>query len=189
MIRRPPPHGFTMIELIIAIAITALMVVAIFSVTHSTSSLARRQKATAREQARHAAFIEIIRRDLRGWVSRKQSQSRPTRPHPLVGRLLVRFDTTTDGLAGEIAQAKQPVQSRAVSSLRYVLRRGPQGNVLSRIEDQMGSGVIETDLLRTESAIQLRFFNGHRWVNQWRSKEAPEAVRLRIGDSNHFISI
>lgn len=68
--------GFTMIELVVATAIAALLVTGIYSATQSSTAAARRQMKFAREEAKTARAIEIMRRDLRGWNSRGRNPFR-----------------------------------------------------------------------------------------------------------------
>ncbi|MBI3828874.1 MAG: type II secretion system protein, partial [Planctomycetes bacterium] len=61
-------RAFTLIEMVIAIALATAMIVAVNSTTQAMSATARRQQVAARAEARFDRFLEIIRRDLQGIV-------------------------------------------------------------------------------------------------------------------------
>src|SRR5476649_2572617 len=98
--------GFTMIELVIAIAITAILAAGVYAATQSMTQVARRQAAACERQDRLDRFFEIVRRDIRGWIPAPPS-SKPQQlgQEPAFGELTLVLTTTADSLGASANRA------------------------------------------------------------------------------------
>ncbi len=93
--------GFTMLEVVIAIALTAMIVLAVTAVTRASAQTAQRVKTATADEPRLAVAIEIIRRDLAGWYEPPRTAQQPNTAllSPAPGEILLSFETFADGLA------------------------------------------------------------------------------------------
>jgi prepilin-type N-terminal cleavage/methylation domain-containing protein len=127
--------GFTLVEVMVAVGIAALLITGVAAVTQSTIRTIERQKSDAREQEQRARAIEILRQDWRGRVR--------ILPSPAATRKLV-LVTTADGLVDPSRR-----------SIREVTYAASDKGFL-RLEE--GS---ETALI--EGSVQMEFWDGLAW--------------------------
>ena len=183
------PKGFTMIEMVIALAIGSGIVVAVYSTTQALSGVARRQEAASSEDARWQRFVEVLRRDVRGWVSVKETAGTRQAELPGGDRALLRFPTTADSLASEVLAGEKDCPSRAVSTLQYLVRQTSRGFEITRLESNAGGAAFELGLYRSTDAPKIEFLAGSQWVTVWTGKARPEAVRITAGARSVFVGL
>jgi type II secretory pathway pseudopilin PulG len=183
MIRHRRPTGFTVIEMVIAIALAISMIVAVYSATRTMSDTAQRQKEYSLKNMRQQKFVEVVRRDLRGWVI--QTQATVTAPPTSSGasslaeesQALLRFNTTADGLSSAI-QAGSANDMRGISNLQYVLRKNGDGLEIVRIEAGADGKGCELALFQSGNSLKMEFFDGIKWAGQWNGKQRPALIRI-----------
>lgn len=185
MIRRRRPSGFTVIEMVIAIALAVSMIVSVYSATQAMSDTARRQKELSAQNMRREKFIEILRRDLRGWIVQSQPPAAtPTTPSAKAGgsdsdQALLKFNTTADALSGSLRGDAAP-SARAIANLQYVQRKSASGFEIVRIESTPDGKTAELRLAQFTEAPKVEFFDGTKWTDQWTAKQRPPLLRLTI---------
>lgn len=192
MNRRRRPAGFTVIEMVIAIAVAVSMIVAVYSATRSMSDTAKRQKEMALQNMRQQKFADILRHDLRGWVVQTQSgaisAAAISTPSESEGsQSLLQFNTTADGLSSAV-QAGSADPMRAITKLQYSLRKNGDAFQIVRIEtgaDGKGSELV----LQSAQALKMEFFDGTKWVSQWSGRQRPTLIRITSADYARVIGI
>jgi prepilin-type N-terminal cleavage/methylation domain-containing protein len=141
--------GFTLVEVMVAVAISALLILGVSAATQATVKSAERQKSDAREGERRARAIELLRQDWRG----RTRIVKPSMVPPAGTRVLI-LTTTSDAVSSTF---------RAGRLVTYtVSERG-----LSRSE-----GSSESLLL--PGPVGMEFWDGAAW----RSDSGGSAVRL-----------
>ena len=176
-------RGFTIIELILAVAITALLAACVFSATQSMTGTARRQTELGKKQTRRDRFEEIVRRDMRGWLSSNAISGTPPKatrkPTDLQEKqVLIHFITTADSLTS--------IQGIDYSSLprstdvQYVMRKVDETFEIDRIESFAGKPSGEVSLYRGQNEPKLEVFDGSTWLTEWTRGERPAAVKLSL---------
>jgi type II secretory pathway pseudopilin PulG len=175
--------GFTVIEIVIAIALSVSMIVSIYSATQAMSNTAIRQKELSAQDMRRERFVEILRHDLRGWAVQNQpSAATPTTPATSPGadsdQPLLKFNTTADALSGSMQGAVSC--PRAIANLQYVLRKSPSGFELIRMESSPSGSSSELRLIQSAEAPKVEFYYGSKWSSQWTGKQRPPILRLTI---------
>lgn len=177
-------NGFTLIEVVIAIAITTLLVAAVYAATQSMTGLAQRQKAAAAEDSRREAFQRILRRDLRGWLAPKTQSSAAAGNQPSAGgQALLRFSTSADGLSSGVVDGALAQQSRAVANVEYAMQSGPFGfDVIRSESNSAGNPPLVLALMRFAVSPRIEYFDGAKWNSQWNSPERPKAIRIIAGE-------
>ena len=182
--------GFTMIEVIVAVALASLIVGSVYTATVSMTGTARRQREAAREGARWERFVEILQRDLRGWNGANEAMREPEMPPLGPGeRVLLSLATTTDGLRGEVADGAMSVQPRSLAQVRYVLRSSAAGFEVVRQECRFGSPCLAFVVLGIRQEPKIEFLRGGRWTERQPEKERPETVRVTVGPNSQCVGL
>lgn len=183
MNRQRRPSGFTVIEMVIAIALAVSMIVSVYSATRAMSDTAQRQKDLSLQNLRRQRFADILRRDLRGWVVQAQSGAM-TAPAPAGAQTqsdetqsLLQFNTTTDSLASAIQTGSSDAM-RGITNLQYALRKNGDNSEIVRIE--VGGNACELALLQSTHALKIEFFDGTKWASQWSGKQRPALIRVTV---------
>lgn len=143
--------GFTLIEVLIAVAITAIIAVTVSTTAAALSRTVQSRSGESRRDERRARVVDILAHD---WRGRTQVLSEP--PSDSSDAVSVAFSTTTDPLASA---------ARATPKVRYIA--SPEG--LWREE-----GSSRIDLL--DEPVVLEFSNGE----QWRTTPAGPVFALRL---------
>jgi prepilin-type N-terminal cleavage/methylation domain-containing protein len=183
-IRQRDIHGFTVIELVLAIAITAILATCVYSATQSMSATARRQKDVSSQQSRRDRFEEIVRRDLRGWLPSKSAQStKPTESSDVLSSL--QFNTSADSLSGTISASPTPMlRSTAV---QYIVHKVGDSYEFERLEMASGNAQFKVVLFRSTAEMVIEFFDGSKWLPGWTGNDRPKAIRIAMGDDGFVV--
>ena len=185
--------AFTMIELILAIGISAIVLVAVNGVLFSALRLRNATTDAVDTAAPVDSAVAILRRDLQNVVTPKVSGT--ISGNFKVGSVLsagsgepvaIEMGTTTGALS-----AGQPWGD--IQRVSYSLRSGTgTGQDLYRdvTRNVLAYGTTETDhqrLLTGVTAIQFSCYDGSRWADRWDTSDAsslgtnlPVAVRVKI---------
>jgi prepilin-type N-terminal cleavage/methylation domain-containing protein len=144
-------RGFTLVEVMVAVAISALLVLGVSAATQATVKTADRQKSEAREGEQRARAIDLLRQDWRG----RTKIVKPSMTPPAGTRVLM-LTTTSDAVAST---------SRSTRLVAYtVSEKG-----LSRSEGSMES-------LLLPGPLALEFWDGAAW----RGEPGGAAPALRL---------
>jgi prepilin-type N-terminal cleavage/methylation domain-containing protein len=163
-------EGFTLIEMIVAMAIGVMLVTGVYAATQSMTRAARTQADAAKTGAPLRRAEEIVRNDLRGWI-----ENTPTNTGAMGDEtVLLSFTTASDSLV----MASLP-GARSSISVRYLVRRVLGQFELIRIE---GSSLLP--LLRTNVTPKIAYYDGAEWSRAWSKKERPAAIRLETAADN-----
>ncbi|MCK6472724.1 MAG: prepilin-type N-terminal cleavage/methylation domain-containing protein [Planctomycetes bacterium] len=167
-------RAFTLIEMVIALALAVVMVVAVQSATVSLAGVAGRQKALAADEARWLRFEDLLRRDLRGWKSGKAgSDSQPGKDDSL----LFEVETTADALT---AWGSGKTEAQRTSKVRYVVRTAAGQFVLARAEGEkeQDAGMA---LVQSPERPKVEFLQADgSWATRVAGSTRPRALRLTI---------
>jgi len=180
--------GFTLIELVIAISITVVMVVFVYSATQGMARSARRQQELKRDSEKWQIFEDMLRRDVRGWcVQKKDTHAHSTTAvNPSETRLLT-FTSTCDSLAASAVRSTDdsvPALQHSGSTVFYVARKQFNEYRIQRLE-----GGLELPLLSTKALPEVEYFDGKKWTPQWTQKDRPAAVRIKVEEKQLFIAL
>ncbi len=187
MSSRRQRQGFTLIELVLAIAITALLGTCVYSVTQSMSATARRQQEAAGKQARRDRFEELLRRDLRGWLPSKsapQAQKQAESPDNLTS---FQFNTSADSLSGTLSPAQMPIMRS--SNVQYVVRKAAEKFEIARVETSNGTAQSNIVLYQSDAEIVIDFFDGGKWLAHWTGNDRPKAARVTMGNDGFVVRL
>lgn len=172
--RTRSPRAFTLIEMVIALALAVVMVVAVQSATVSMAGVAGRQKALATDEARWLRFEDLLRRDLRGWKSGKAGAEGQTGKDE---NLLFEVETTADALTPWDGGKGEACRT---SKVRYVVRASAGQFVLVRAEgtNEQEAGV---PLAQSPDRPKVEFLQlDGNWGTRMTGSSRPKAVRLTI---------
>jgi len=174
-------RGFTMIEVVLAIAIGAALAVAVYSCTISSAAAARQQSARAKQDSDLQSLQRVLNDDLLGWM--KSAPPIRTNVLPSPSEVLVSFTTTSDPIGGGLNYGVQ-----RVCQVTYLSRAVLDRHELVRMETT-GKDTQEIVLRASRVPLRMQFFDGKRWTQQWERAERPAAVRLRLSEGEIFISV
>lgn len=187
-IPKHPPRAFTLLEVVLAVAVTGIISAALFT-SMSGAFKARRQveeNLLSKESARSA--MTVIRADLLcippagGRISGVFKGEDDAGPGNQDADLMS-YITANPGLRSEqdLADLRQ-VQLRLLQSQEdsdhYVLARLVTGNLLARSTPEPTVQV----LARRVVSLSLQYFDGGEWLSEWdstlRENELPIAVQV-----------
>jgi type II secretory pathway component PulJ len=170
--------GFTLIEVVIAMAIGILIVVAVIGTVQSLSRAAKRMEESGAIDEEWLRFAQIFRRDVRGWVQgeERRAESRPADTNTT--RPFFVCQTTADALAGG-AEAGNRSPAR-MASVRYAVKRTGEEFVIVR-QEEGGEGIFEVPVLHAQAEPKVEFFDGQRWNAGHQGQRLPVAVKFTVG--------
>ena len=184
---RRRPLGFTVLELVVAIAITVVLIAAVSSVTRALTDTARRQRELSATVLRREKCAELLRRDLRGWMEKDSVSvggpvgslnSAPSRK-PGEDPPVLQFDTLADGLSVSFANSGNG--ARAVSNVQYFIRKSATGYDFVRAETGTDGQTFELLIFQSTEAPRVEFYAGKEWVEIWDFSKRPTGVRVTLG--------
>jgi prepilin-type N-terminal cleavage/methylation domain-containing protein len=154
--------GFTLVEVMVAVAIGALLILGVSAATQSTVKTSERQKADARLEEQRSRAVELLRQDWRGRVKIQ----RPATIPPAGVRVLL-FSTTADSLTNSRATrmvawtASEKGLSRSEGNAETMMLAGPIAlefwdGVSWRAEPAGSSPAIRLQLHHPEETVVLR---------------------------------
>ncbi|MDH3454034.1 MAG: GspJ family type II secretion system protein [Desulfuromonadales bacterium] len=191
-------RGFTLVEVLVAISILALLLTSVYGIFSSVSLARERLDADSAEYHRARVLFDRLGRELRGAYFRPSDRN------------LVFTGTATDDGALELeltTSAVSPLSQTGtgIAKVRYLLiedRENPDaGRVLMRSEhpvleqvDEEAAGMMR--LVPGIEAMTLRFYTNGQWQAAWDGRTAglPElveiALQLHSGGTEpiHFVS-
>ncbi len=145
-------RGFTLVEVMVAVAITATLVLGVSAATLGLTRSAEGRRGEARREERRSRVVELLKEDWRGRTRLIVPAERPP-----VGTSVLAFSTTSDALGAG---------SRAGADLRWVAsERG-----LARQE-----GGRTVPLL--DGPVTLEAWTGKAWTSDFRGS----ILALRLG--------
>lgn len=160
--------GFTLIEMVIAVAVAVLLVGGVYSAVVSSARTAERQAMDARKESVRALAIEIIKADLRG---RAKVKAEPLKGGQ--GTVVTLLGTTADGLAfGD--------PPRSVPEIRYIVSE--QGLKCSSGKKENGVG-----MTLLEGPVRMEFWTAGAWRTIPIGE--PSAVRVLVSDPIEIIVV
>ncbi len=185
-------RAFTLIELIMAMAATAIILTAIYSVFSKGVRLRNRALERTRAMQLELRAVDVLRNDLRnaivtgGSMADILESSRQSRSGSFPGYL--RFVTTTaralpdEDMTTDLQQVEYSVMTDPMTTDRTagVLARAAQKNLLSPVNEE----VLAEPLLTGVEALEVEFSDGTSWVETWNIDETntdlPKAIRVTI---------
>jgi general secretion pathway protein J len=172
-------HGFTLIEMLLAIALSALLLVTVYSTYFSIARSIDTTLGTQELLETGRILLEMLKRDIRGIGGGR---------FPLI--------STVQELDGKpvtnivfVTCARSSANPFRWSKVGYTLTQDPQRQwIFIKKEannpdddiDQLGR-VFEVS--RLVSSFRLTFFDGTEWVEQWDSRSTgklPKQVRITV---------
>lgn len=172
------PRGFTLIEMVLALAIAAMLVAAVWTTTQSMAAVAARQHEAGTAEARLERFLSILRRDMQSRVV--SSNAAEKQDVKGADTDLLAFDTLADSLAGYGAGKDGPSKLRRASSVKYTVHTGPGYYEIERVETGRGTSESRFALLRTNELPSIEFLEHGRWTGKPSAPMDTAAVRLRL---------
>ena len=172
-------EGFTLIEVLIAVALSALLLITVYSTYFSVARTIDTTSQTQELLETGRVLLEMVKRDIRGARGGQ---------FPLIGKLgeidgkqVTDIEFVTSSRGGKEASAWSKVAYSLIQDERgdkiFVKRevKNPKEDVY-----QLGR-VFEVS--RMVSSFQLNYFDGTQWVDQWDSRSTgklPKQVRIFV---------
>lgn len=150
--------GFTLIEMVIAVAIAALLVSSVYAALVATSRSAEAEAERARGIALRARALSVLKNDLRGRIALKVESSGD-------GARLV-LSTTADGLLPHETK-------RGIVTVTYLTKE--KGLHRSEI-----SALGPVEMLLLAEPVKFEFLEKFAWTSKPLGE--LEAVRVKVGD-------
>jgi general secretion pathway protein J len=184
----PRPNGFTLIEVLAALAVLGLLLVAV------NQGIQYGLMASRIEARITAADGELTAVDLalRHLIEAMDPGSSDAGEVPLLaGRNTMTFVTDLPGTAGSALSRHALVALLVDARHRLILRWRPY---LRAESTRRRSPMVDTELLGGVSRIELAFWRrSGGWVSAWRGDELPALIRVRLifadGDHRHWPDI
>ena len=151
--------GFTLVEVMVAVAVSAMLILGVSVATQATVKTADRQKSEAREGEQRARAIELLRQDWRG----RTKIVKPSISPPVGTRVLI-LTTTSDAVAST-ARAGRLVAYTASEKGLYRSEGG-------------------TETLLQAGSVILEFWDGVAWRAE---SGGSSAVRIVLGQPEEAV--
>jgi len=177
MTRRPNQAGFTLLELLVAMAVLSLLALVMMGGLKFSARVWERTQTTSDETDAVSSAQAFIRHQLAAAYPQWQDRG-PDRPHVLF-----------DGEAQQITfLAPPPAQFGPGTNLLYTLQRSKTGDLeVAWQSQQPGDSAKSTKLLSSISSIKFDYFgpayggNLPKWWDSWSNRaRPPDLVRIRI---------
>ena len=179
--------GFMLVEVICVLAITALMMGAIFGALSVTVRTVVRTRGVIRRSRIVSGIARVLRRDIEAAFGAEDGKLKPLEGGPAAGfgeEIVLALCTTNS-----LGPARKPSPTGLVR-VQYILRpseRYPESRELLRRETPYRVGK-PLDLSRSVAerladgiaAWRLRFSDGTEWHDGWARSRLPFAVRLDV---------
>lgn len=172
------PSGFTLIEVVIAMAIGVCIVLVVIGTVQSLSRAARTLSTTGVEDEAWLRFVGVFRRDVRGWIPGEERQERSHRADSDSERPFFVCQTTADPLCAATRSGEQPVPRMV--TVRYSVKREGEEFAIVR-QEACKSESFSVPVLRTKAEPRIEFFDGQGWNASGVGAQRPVAVRLIVG--------
>ena len=154
--------GFTLVEVVIAMAIASSLVAAVYAALVSSTRTAERQKKDSLKGSRRMRTIEVLRADFRGRVDLKVKGS----------------DVICQSTADELSWGP----AKRASEVRYVASE--EGLVRTQ-----GAGEMMSEILLLQEPVFFEFWSEGMWRKTVSDKEEVAAVRVVFTDPLEAIVI
>jgi prepilin-type N-terminal cleavage/methylation domain-containing protein len=177
-------NGFTLIEVVIAMAIGVFVVLAVIGTVQSLSRAARTLEESGAEDEAWLRFESIFRRDVRGWMpgEERRDANRPSEAD--ASKPFLVCQTTSDALFGSVQAADQVAPRMA--TVRYLLKRdGEEFTIVRQEENKLNSFTVP--ILHAKTEPKIEFFDGQRWSAGHQGQQLPVAVKLVVGQREVII--
>jgi type II secretion system protein J len=184
-------RGFTLVELMLAVLILAIMMSIIYGVVVSTVSAARRVEEITATSEIGPAILTQIRIDLEAAFLPKEGEYFVATKRASGGGSRDRIDFVSGVMAyGSENEIEEP-RFHSVNEVGYQMiesRKDPSVGILYRREDYfIDSDPLKggrlTELYDRVRSFSLRFLEGEKWRDDWNSKTQkglPRAVEIEL---------
>ncbi len=183
--RPTPARRFTLLEVMCALAVTALLMVTVMGVLRLTVRGIQRSRVALRRARISYGLARIVRRDVEALVAVRDEESPP---------LVVRSELPEGGGA-VLELTTTSILPRAhgetdLQRVRYVLEPRPEateGYEFSRQQTPYVRGsspswehAAAQRLLEEVAFVRVTCWDGSRWLDGWAGKAPPAAVRMEV---------
>ena len=186
-----PRRGFTLLELTVALAASAIVLSAIFGIFSRAIHLRDNATERARDARVRLRAANVIRNDLRnarvsgGTLAATLEGSQESHGAGFPG--YIKFTTTTtpddaDEPSTDVQQVEYYIVNDPVTTDRKsgLLVRATTRDLLTTVREQAPEEILLADV----SAMEVSFFDGQEWKESWAVSDAdktlPTAVRVRL---------
>lgn len=184
-------RGFTLIELMLAVLILAIMMAIIYGVVVSTVNAARRVEEITAASEIGPAILTQIRIDLESAFLPKEGEFFLASKRPGPGGSRDRIDFISGVMAYGSQDGVEDARFHSANEVGYQVldaRKEPNVGILYRREDYfINSDPLKggklTEIYDRVRSFSLRFYDGDTWRNDWSSKAQkglPQAVEIEV---------
>lgn len=191
--RRGPVRGFTLVEILLAMLLTAIVMALIYGVVSSTIQAQQRIEQVTRSTEIGPAIMSQIRSDLQGaFLPRKDEEGFVGRNSQGSSGDRDRIDFVATTIAYGREEEELDPRFHSVNELGYQVKDNPNDTgvgILYRREDYF----VDKDPMRGGRLMELyervlhfdvRYYDGEEWFEEWNSRDAkgklPRAVRVEL---------
>lgn len=187
-------RGFTLLEMMLALAITALMVFVVYRFVSAHLAVMAASSEIEDERETLNSLVNFIQAQMNGLspdddggIAGKALKFRGLPSDELTWRTAAGPGMLTTAAPGDffITLAIQPVTERS-SDLELGLRRAPVPENKAKLDLKRGGSGGRYDwvpLVRPMAAVEIRYFNSvsHSWTDNWTvGTQRPSVIRVRL---------
>jgi type II secretion system protein J len=167
-------NGFTLIEVVAAVAVAALVLMATYGVTTTTIAVQRRTEDVLGVRREGAAILDLVCEDLFCAVYRDKAVSfaldEDSDPKPFSFVSLAWDPKSGRRIPAEIGYDYEWKDTKLLLYRRFA-------EIEDNVEDG-GEGILVSDDIRS---WKVEFFDGEEWLDTWETtKSLPVAVRIEF---------
>lgn len=184
-------RGFTLVELLVTVAITVMLLMMIYGVVHSTVTAHDAIEQVLRETEPPAAILNLIRQDLEAafvpggdkvYFEGKSSTSGLGEADEL--------EFVTSNPAFGAASDDESAAFQTVNEVGYRLMPSKNGDFMALqrrhdyfVDDEPIKGGVWIEVYDRVRSMKIEYFDGKEWDNEWTSApegKLPQAVRIAL---------
>lgn len=178
--------GFTLIEVLIAVAIGSILLTALYATFFSVFRAGSTATASLDEHIRVGRLLDLFSRDIHGAYFRKNVESTVFSGEPRGMGSKVSFTTVTYPVL------KKGFPTGDLAGVSYLSEDSAAGlKVVREVWNPRMGERVRIEALDRVKSFELDYYNGSIWVKAWDSsleKSLPVAVRatVRLADGTEF---
>jgi general secretion pathway protein J len=188
---RTSRRGFTLVELMLAVLILAIMMSIIYGVVVSTVNAARRVEEITASSEIGPAILTRVRSDIEAAFIPKEGEYFVGTKKPGGGGDRDRIDFISGELAYGSENNIEEARFHSINEVGYQVlenRKDPNVGVLYRREDYFVDadplkGGRLTEVYDRVKSFSLRYYDGEKWLPDWNNKTLkglPKAVEIEV---------
>ncbi|ROQ18910.1 type II secretion system minor pseudopilin GspJ [Gallaecimonas pentaromativorans] len=177
-------RGFTLIEMMVAMAIFALIGVAAYSVFNQVSLADRSSQEASKRLAEVQQAMLTIERDMTQLSSRQVRFPNGDKQSEVLAGKHFFLDSEDDGILFTRRGWQNPSAMLPRSEIQLAAYRLEKGELIKQYyfypDPEVGVEPQRQVLLTGVEELKIRYYDGENWQDNWAASELPQAIAITL---------